>query len=168
MPARCSASQKTSQPAKAGPRPLRWSAWIGSRRSSSGAAKHLPNAAVSFGGFHVVQLANKAVDAVRREESRDESWLKNTRWGWLKDQTNWIAKEQDKMGWMPHGRVKTARAWPYQRSATRHLQKQPQRCCAKCVSSQEVAALGAALPVAPHQRVVQDYQSALGGNSQGV
>jgi transposase len=77
----------------------------------AGAAKHLPNAAVAFDGFHVVQLANKAVDAVRREEAREESWLKKTRWVWLKDQTKWTAKEQDKMVWMPHSRLKTARAW---------------------------------------------------------
>jgi len=77
----------------------------------AGAAKHLPNAAVAFDGFHVVQLANKAVDAVRREEARDESWLKKTRWVWLKDRTKWTAKEQDKMDWMPHSRLKTARAW---------------------------------------------------------
>jgi transposase len=33
----------------------------------------------------VVQLANRAVDAVRREEARGERWLKKTRWCWLKD-----------------------------------------------------------------------------------
>lgn len=77
----------------------------------AGAAKHLPTAAVAFDGFHVVQLANKAVDAVRREEARDESWLKKTRWVWLKDQAKWTPKEQGKMDWMPHSRLKTARAW---------------------------------------------------------
>jgi len=77
----------------------------------AGAAKHLPTAAIAFDGFHVVQLANKAVDAVRREEAREERWLKKTRWVWLKDKTKWTAKEQDKMDWMPHSRLKTARAW---------------------------------------------------------
>lgn len=77
----------------------------------AGAAKHLPTAAVAFDGFHVVQLANKAVDAVRREEAREESWLKKTRWVWLKDKTKWTAKERDKMDWMPQSRLKTARAW---------------------------------------------------------
>jgi transposase len=77
----------------------------------AGAAKHLPTASVAFDGFHVVQLANKAVDAVRREEARDENWLKKTRWVWLKDQATWTAKERDKMDWMPHSRLKTARAW---------------------------------------------------------
>lgn len=77
----------------------------------AGAAKHLPAAAVAFDGFHVVQLANKAVDAVRREEARHEGWLKKTRWCWLKDKAKWTAKEKDKMDWMPHSRLKTARAW---------------------------------------------------------
>ena len=77
----------------------------------AGAAKHLPTAAVAFDGFHVVQLANKAVDAVRREEARSESWLKKTRWIWLKDQAKWTTKERGKMDWMPHSRLKTARAW---------------------------------------------------------
>ena len=77
----------------------------------AGAAKHLPTASVAFDGFHVVQLANKAVDAVRREEARDENWLKKTRGVWLKDQATWTAKERDKMDWMPHSRLKTARAW---------------------------------------------------------
>lgn len=77
----------------------------------AGAAKYLPTAAVAFDGFHVVQLANRAVDAVRREEARGESWLKKTRWCWLKDKTKWTHKEQEKMDWMPHSRLKTARAW---------------------------------------------------------
>jgi transposase len=77
----------------------------------AGVAKYLPAAAVAFDGFHVVQLANKAVDAVRREEARDEGWLKKTRWCWLKDKAKWTLKEQGKMDWMPHSRLKTARAW---------------------------------------------------------
>ena len=76
-----------------------------------GTAKHLPDAAIAFDRFHVIQMANKAVDAVRREEARGESWLKKTRWCWLKDSTKWTAKEQDKMSWLPHSRLKTARAW---------------------------------------------------------
>jgi transposase len=79
----------------------------------AGAAQHVPAAAVAFDGFHVVQLANKAVDAVRREEARHggggEVWLKKTRWCWLKDK--WTHKERQKMDWMPHSRLKTARAW---------------------------------------------------------
>lgn len=67
----------------------------------AGAAQHLPTAAIAFDGFHVVQLANRAVDAVRREEARGERWLKKTRWCWLKDKARWTLKEQDKMDWLP-------------------------------------------------------------------
>lgn len=77
----------------------------------AGAAQYLPAAAVAFDGFHIVQLANKAVDAVRREEARDERWLKKTRWCWLKDKAKWTPRERDKMDWMPRSRLKTARAW---------------------------------------------------------
>jgi transposase len=77
----------------------------------AGVSKHLPAAALAFDGFHVVQLANKAVDAVRREEARDENWLKKTRWVWLKDKAKWTAKERGKMDWLAHSRLKTARAW---------------------------------------------------------
>ena len=81
----------------------------------AGAAQHLPAAAVAFDGFHVVQLANKAVDAVRREEisyeGGGERWLKKTRWCWLKDKDKWTVKEREKMDWMSRSRLKTARAW---------------------------------------------------------
>jgi transposase len=76
-----------------------------------GAAKHLPQAAIAFDRFHVIQMANKAVDAVRREEARGEGWLKKTRWGWLKDSAKWTSKEQDSMQWLTHSHLKTARAW---------------------------------------------------------
>ena len=77
----------------------------------AGAARSLPGAAVAFDRFHVIQMANKAVDAVRREEARSEGWLKKTRWCWLKDSAKWTTKEKDKMSWLPQSRLKTARAW---------------------------------------------------------
>ena len=77
----------------------------------AGAAEHLPTAAIAFDGFHVVQLANRALETVRREEATGERWLKKTRWCWLKDKARWTDKEQEKMDWLPHTRLKTARAW---------------------------------------------------------
>jgi len=35
-------------------------------------ARHLPEASVTFDGFHVIQLANQAVDQVRRREA---AWM---------------------------------------------------------------------------------------------
>ncbi|MDZ7827188.1 MAG: transposase [Gammaproteobacteria bacterium] len=53
----------------------------------AGVARHLPEASVTFDGFHVIQLANQAVDQVRRREVAWMPSLKGTRWSWLKDQT---------------------------------------------------------------------------------
>ena len=52
----------------------------------SGMAKHLPGATVVFDKFHVVQLANRAMEAVRRlEQQGGVEDLKRTRWLWLMD-----------------------------------------------------------------------------------
>jgi transposase len=82
-----------------------------SRAFIQGAAKHLPGAAIAFDRFHVIQMANRAVDLVRGEEAREEGWLKKTRWAWLKDRSKWTDKEKDNMDWMSTCRMKTARAW---------------------------------------------------------
>ena len=58
-------------------------------------------AAIAFDRFHVIQVANKAVDWVRQGKARGEGWLKKTRWAWLKDQSKCTAKEHDKMAWLP-------------------------------------------------------------------
>ncbi len=57
------------------------------------APKGVPHAQVSFDPFHVVQLAGKAVDQVRRDEynrhgrstSSEGKWIKGTRYSLLKD-----------------------------------------------------------------------------------
>ncbi len=51
----------------------------------AGARKHCPNAKISFDPFHVVALANGALDQVRRAEVKHEADLKGIRWGTLKD-----------------------------------------------------------------------------------
>ena len=76
-----------------------------------GVGKYLPGAAIAFDRFHVIQMANKALDLVRREEAASEDWLKRTRWCWVKDKSKWTAKEREKMVWLPQTRLKTARAW---------------------------------------------------------
>ncbi len=72
----------------------------------AGAARHYRR---QFDGFHVVQLANQAVDAVRREEARGERWSRRPAGGSRQRQVD--RKEQDKMDWLPYSRLKTARAW---------------------------------------------------------
>jgi transposase len=77
----------------------------------AGVAKHLPKATVSFDAFHVIQLANQAVDKVRREEVKTEPALRGTRWTWLKDAHDWTRKQLNDFHWLSRARLKTARAW---------------------------------------------------------
>jgi transposase len=51
----------------------------------AGANAHLPWAEITFDEFHVIQLVNKAVDEVRRQEVKGVPQLRRTRYLWLKD-----------------------------------------------------------------------------------
>jgi transposase len=82
----------------------------------TGVAKHLPQATVTFDGFHIIQLANKAMDEVRREEVRYQPLLKRTRWIWLKDSNKWSAKQLKKFEALAAKKVKSARAWALKES----------------------------------------------------
>jgi len=50
-----------------------------------GVTDTFPNAKMTFDKFHVIQLANKAVDEVRRAEAKQTPVLKGTRYAWLKN-----------------------------------------------------------------------------------
>lgn len=77
----------------------------------SGVQRHLPRAAITFDAFHVVQLANEAVDEVRRAEVRTEPALKGTRWVWLKDARKYSINQLTDLHYLSRARMKTARAW---------------------------------------------------------
>lgn len=77
----------------------------------AGTREHCPNARVSFDPFHVVALANEAMDQVRRAEVKHEASLKGLRWGTLKDAANWTIKQVDQMHWLQRSGLKSARAW---------------------------------------------------------
>lgn len=76
----------------------------------AGVRAHLPQALPCFDPFHLIKLANEAVDAVRRAEVAQEPVLKHTRYHWLKDAGDWTRKEID-LHWLRHSGLKTARAW---------------------------------------------------------
>ena len=59
----------------------------------AGLDEHLPWAAITFDEFHVIQLLNKAVDEVRRQEVKAVPELKRSRYIWLKDSHNWSRKQ---------------------------------------------------------------------------
>lgn len=76
----------------------------------AGARDHLPNAQACFDPFHIVKLANEALEVVRRAEIASEPALKRTRYHWLKDASHWTRKEID-LHWLRQKGLKTARAW---------------------------------------------------------
>ena len=77
----------------------------------AGVGKHLPGAEITFDGFHLIQLANAAVDAVRRAEVREQPVLKYTRWVWLKDGWRWTQRQLQTFHTLSRTQLKTARAW---------------------------------------------------------
>ena len=81
-----------------------------SRAFIAGVATHLPNAAACFDPFHLVKLANEALDKVRRDEVAELPELKGTRYHWLRDASDWSPKEVE-LHWLRMGRSQTARAW---------------------------------------------------------
>lgn len=77
----------------------------------SGVDTSMPQAAIAFDRIHVIQMANAALDAVRREEVRADLDLKRTRWGWMKDWRKWTRGQIDDIHWLTRTWLKTARAW---------------------------------------------------------
>ena len=65
--------------------------------------EHLPDAALVFDKFHVIQHLNMAVDQVRRDEARElrktnPELLKRTRYIWLKNPENLTDKQRARLG----------------------------------------------------------------------
>jgi len=89
-----------------------------------GVSQALPEAQISFDRFHVVAMANEAMDEVRREEVRsqpqsikdalgdsDRKLLKSLAWGMRRNPDGWSRKQINAMHWLQHSTLKSARAW---------------------------------------------------------
>lgn len=78
-----------------------------------GIRRSFPDAEITFDRFHVMQLASQAVDAVRREETRDHpQLLKKTRYLWLKSPSLLTARQREQLlTLMSYRYLKTARAY---------------------------------------------------------
>jgi transposase len=77
----------------------------------SGVTGHFPNADLTFDKFHIVKIVNEAVDEVRRSESKDNPWLKGTRYLWLKNPGNLSTKQRNKLDSLKDLHSKTSRAY---------------------------------------------------------
>jgi transposase len=77
----------------------------------AGADSTLPWAEVTYDEFHIIQMANKVVDEVRREEVKDEPMLRGSRFAYLKDAAKWTKGQINLMHTLSRMRLKTTRAW---------------------------------------------------------
>ena len=77
----------------------------------AGVDAHLPWAEVTFDEFHVIQLVNKAVDEVRRQEVKANPHLKRSRYLWLKDKQDWTHGQIQQFADLKQLNLKTHRAF---------------------------------------------------------
>ncbi|MCX5810856.1 MAG: ISL3 family transposase [Proteobacteria bacterium] len=79
-----------------------------------GAEDNLPNAAVTFDKYHIMKIINKAVDAVRMVETKQQDLLRGQKYLFLKNREN-LTQTQLKMlktiESMPRLNLKTVRAY---------------------------------------------------------
>lgn len=90
---------------------------------AKGVAETLPGAQISYDRFHVIALANAAMDEVRREEMRsqpkavraalgeDRKAVKAMMWGMRKNPVSWTYHQTNSMHWLQRSNLKSARAW---------------------------------------------------------
>ena len=91
---------------------------------AKGVGAALPKAQISYDRFHVIAMAQEAMDEVRRTEtstqpqavkaalgSNDRKLLKSLTWGMRKNPTRWSITQTNAMHWLQHSTLKSARAW---------------------------------------------------------
>jgi transposase len=91
---------------------------------AKGVALALPQAQISYDRFHVIAMANEAMDGVRRQEmstqpqavkdalgDNDRKLLKSLTWGMRRNPQGWSVKQTNAMHWLQHSTLKSARAW---------------------------------------------------------
>ena len=91
---------------------------------AKGVGMALAQAQISYDRFHVVAMANEAMDEVRRAEmssqpqavkealgDNDRKLLKSLTWGMRKNPGGWTGKQLNTMHWLQHSTLKSARAW---------------------------------------------------------
>lgn len=75
-----------------------------------GLKDQFPQAEQTFDQYHLVQLLNKAVDEVRRQEQRTHPELKGSRYVWMKNQWNLTEKEAEIFNRLRSSKLATVRA----------------------------------------------------------
>lgn len=91
-----------------------------------GIQEKFPGAALTFDRFHVIGLATKAIEKVRRDEQKTQPALKDTRFLWLKNEAELTKEEQTVFQAAKAVAKQTSRAHGY-KEMLRELYKQPDR-----------------------------------------
>jgi transposase len=76
-----------------------------------GVSEHLPNAEMVFDRFHVMKLVNEALDAVRREEQKENPLLRGSRYAWLHNPETATDKQTERLQTLTKLNLKTVRAY---------------------------------------------------------
>ena len=79
---------------------------------TKGIKENLPNAEITYDKFHIMKVINKGVDEVRKKEVKEQCILKNTKYIFLKNNTNLTPKQKTKLEELTMSRInlKTIRA----------------------------------------------------------
>jgi transposase len=78
---------------------------------SLGAEENFPKASITFDRYHVMTLLNRAIDEVRREETRTQPLLKGSRYIWLKNSGKLNQRQRADFERLAHLDSKTGRAY---------------------------------------------------------
>lgn len=73
-----------------------------------------PNAAITFDKFHIMKILSTAVDAVRKQEVKEQEMLRGTKYLWLKNRDNLTVNQKAllaRMESLPRFNIKTVRAF---------------------------------------------------------
>jgi transposase len=76
-----------------------------------GITEQLPNANIVYDRFHVMKLANEALDQVRRAEALENPLLKRTRYAWLHNPETATDKQTEQLKALTKLNIKTVRAY---------------------------------------------------------
>ena len=76
----------------------------------AGIKENFPNAAITFDKFHVIKLANEAVDEVRRQEAKDNFQIKGRRYIFLKNVDNLTLEEKEALSRLEAQNLDTTQA----------------------------------------------------------
>jgi len=77
----------------------------------SGVTEQFSGASITYDRFHVIKLANEALDEVRRQEQIKRPELKHSRYVWLKNQANHTVGQAALFAELSQTNLKTARGY---------------------------------------------------------